>query len=35
MDTGEALQSPETPLVNGYRHGRVPRPVREQQLLDI
>jgi AcrR family transcriptional regulator len=23
------------PLVNGYRHGRVPRPVREQQLLDI
>jgi AcrR family transcriptional regulator len=23
------------PLVNGYRHGRVPRPVREQQLLDV
>jgi len=21
--------------VNGYRHGRVPRPVREQQLLDV
>jgi AcrR family transcriptional regulator len=21
--------------VNGYRHGRVPRPVREQQILDI
>jgi AcrR family transcriptional regulator len=26
---------PSVPLVNGYRHGRVPRPVREQQLLDI
>jgi AcrR family transcriptional regulator len=26
---------PATPLVNGYRHGRVPRAVREQQLLDI
>src|SRR5438270_8210205 len=35
MDIGEALQGPEAPLVNGYRHGRVPRPVREQQLLDI
>jgi AcrR family transcriptional regulator len=23
------------PVVNGYRHGRVPRPVREQQLLDV
>jgi AcrR family transcriptional regulator len=22
-------------LVNGYRHGRVPRQVREQQLLDV
>jgi AcrR family transcriptional regulator len=22
-------------LVNGYRHGRVPREVREQQLLDV
>jgi AcrR family transcriptional regulator len=22
-------------LVNGYRHGRVPRSVREQQLLDV
>jgi AcrR family transcriptional regulator len=24
-----------TAVVNGYRHGRVPRPVREQQLLDV
>jgi len=23
------------PDVDGYRHGRVPRPVREQQLLDV
>jgi AcrR family transcriptional regulator len=22
-------------LISGYRHGRVPRPVREQQLLDV
>jgi AcrR family transcriptional regulator len=27
--------TPSTALINGYRHGRVPRPVREQQLLDI
>lgn len=26
---------PSAPLVSGYRHGRVPRPVREQQLLDV
>src|SRR5437588_7734231 len=24
-----------TALINGYRHGRVPRPMREQQILDI
>src|SRR4051812_41093673 len=35
MDTGEAVQAAERTLVNGYRHGRVPRQVREQQLLDI
>jgi len=27
--------TPSTALIDGYRHGRVPRPVREQQLLDI
>jgi len=26
---------PRTELVGGYRHGRVPRHVREQQLLDV
>jgi AcrR family transcriptional regulator len=31
--TPDVKQSP--PDVNGYRHGRVPRPVREQQLLDV
>src|SRR3954451_12222043 len=35
MDTGEAVQAAERTLVNGYRHGRVPRQVREQQLLDV
>jgi AcrR family transcriptional regulator len=35
MDIGEAVESSDTALVNGYRHGRVPRPIREQQLLDI
>jgi len=33
------VSTPETTdrsaLVGGYRHGRVPRPVREQQLLDV
>jgi AcrR family transcriptional regulator len=35
MEIGGQLPSSGTALVNGYRHGRVPRPVREQQLLDI
>jgi AcrR family transcriptional regulator len=35
MEIGDAVQRSETTLVNGYRHGRVPRPVRELQLLDI
>jgi AcrR family transcriptional regulator len=26
---------PRAGLIRGYRHGRVPRPVREQQLLDV
>jgi AcrR family transcriptional regulator len=30
-----ASAKPPVQLVNGYRHGRVPRAVREQQLLDI
>ena len=33
MSTPEATDAPG--LVNGYRHGRVPREVREQQLLDV
>lgn len=35
----KAIESPAgtdgAALVNGYKHGRVPRAVREQQLLDI
>jgi AcrR family transcriptional regulator len=30
-----AADSSTKPLVSGYRHGRVPRAVREQQLLDL
>lgn len=33
MSTPQATDAPG--LVNGYRHGRVPREVREQQLLDV
>lgn len=33
MSTRDATDPPG--LVNGYRHGRVPREVREQQLLDV
>jgi AcrR family transcriptional regulator len=32
---GKAIGRGGAPLVDGYRHGRVPRPVREQQILDI
>jgi AcrR family transcriptional regulator len=33
--TGPSAPESAAALVNGYRHGRVPRAVREQQLLDI
>ncbi|HWG08596.1 MAG TPA: TetR/AcrR family transcriptional regulator [Solirubrobacteraceae bacterium] len=33
MSASDATDPPA--LVNGYRHGRVPRQVREQQLLDV
>jgi AcrR family transcriptional regulator len=33
LSTPDATDSPA--LVSGYRHGRVPRQVREQQLLDV
>jgi AcrR family transcriptional regulator len=33
VSTPQATDAPG--LVNGYRHGRVPREVREQQLLDV
>jgi AcrR family transcriptional regulator len=32
---GKAVERAEPALVDGYRHGQVPRPVREQQILDI
>jgi AcrR family transcriptional regulator len=35
MDAHLDVSSKQAPTVNGYRHGRVPRPVREQQLLDV
>ena len=34
-ENAEASAEDGAVLVNGYRHGRVPRAVREQQLLDI
>src|SRR4030081_2822977 len=30
-----AADASAKPLVSGYKHGRVPRAVREQQLLDL
>jgi AcrR family transcriptional regulator len=35
MDAQRSAQEQQAGLVNGYRHGQVPRPVREQQLLDV